>query len=188
VVLSIVDIYNEVLAGKRKRFPRGTWANTNNAIAVIQYLLEVKLKWSREQICNNLTHKTFEEHRLGGMLALCFKDSCYEAINLTYPDEYKAWELSGSPHGLWNLENGILATRWLIEEKLKWSHEDVCEYLTRKVFSDNNLYGMLTLCFGNSPYAALQATYPGMYEPRKLHSTPRGYGRSTIKNEVSQGA
>ena len=110
-----------------------------------------------------MTQKSFFENGLSGMLELVFNSSPYEAINGAYPGKYKPWQLTRVPNSYWTLEKGIEATKWLIEEKLKWTDEEVAEKLRRKTFLDNKLSGMLVQVFNNSPYEAINSAYPGKY-------------------------
>ncbi|MGG3970843.1 hypothetical protein ABEV22_10970 [Geobacillus stearothermophilus] len=46
----IIGVYKELLAGKRKALPAGTWEKDENVIILVRYVLEVQLGLSREQI------------------------------------------------------------------------------------------------------------------------------------------
>ena len=50
-----------------------------------------------------------------------------------------------------------------IEEKLKWTKEEVINNITVQIFYDNDLGGLLSKYCGNSPLKALQIAYPGEY-------------------------
>ncbi len=95
-----IEIYELVLSGKIKRFPKGFFScqgivNIENVcIPIIQYLIEKKLNWNNEDISTKLTRKTFREYKLGGMLTHIFNDSPYMAINVAYPGRFKSWEIS----------------------------------------------------------------------------------------------
>ena len=52
------------------------------------------------------------------------------------------------------------ATKWLLEEKLKWSKDDIKTKIIQKVFIEHGLSGMLAICFDNSYKKAIKATYP----------------------------
>ena len=93
------------------------------------------------------------------MLKKCYNGSPYQAINTAYPNKFKEWEFSIVPRNFWTKEKGIEATRWLIEEKLKLSDEELKEKLSSKLFKHNGLSGMLQACFNNSYKKALQEAY-----------------------------
>ena len=58
--------------------------------------------------------------------------------------------------------------KYLIEDKLNWNEEDIKENLTRNVFREYKLGGMLTHIFDDSPYLALNFAYPNKYNPWEL--------------------
>jgi len=122
-----------------------------------------------------LDKKTFAAWKLSGMLKCCFDGSPYKALEATYPGEYAPWELRCAPQSFWNINTGVQATKWLIEEKLRWSRTEICERFDRQTLRQNNLDGMLSHCFDSSPYKALNATYPGEYHPWELQNTPKDF-------------
>jgi len=95
--MDVVAIYEDILQGKRKRFPSGTWQDKQNAVIIVKYLLEEKLKWSREEICEKLGYSTFKEVKLHGMIHHAYNHSPYDALNAVYPGRYQPWELRCAP-------------------------------------------------------------------------------------------
>lgn len=169
--LDAVDIYKLVLNGSLKKFPIGFWRQPEtiaNAIKCTKYLLENKLKLTDEELKEQLSKKLFKENGLVGMLNYCFKGSPYEAIYSTYPNKFKPWEFKKGQRNYWNIENSINATKWLIEDKLKISDDELKEQLSAKLFKDNGLGGMLILCFNHSPYKAINSTYPNKFKKEEF--------------------
>ncbi|MBQ3420479.1 MAG: DUF4046 domain-containing protein [Romboutsia sp.] len=159
-----------------KIVPMGYWNNKENAIKATKWLVEEKLKLSDEEIKKQFSQKLFIENGLGGMLAICFNYSPYEAINKVYPNKFKEWEFNYVPMGYWeNKENGIKATKWLIEEKLKLSDDEVRKKISAKLFIENGLSGMLQYCFKNSAYKAINSVYPNKFKEWELENVPRCY-------------
>lgn len=151
-----------------KRFPMGTWiyfdvVDYNVAAIVTKAMIEDVLKWSEEDVVRKLNSKTFTDNKLGGMFDSVFNRSTYAAINNAYPEKYKPWQFAKVPLSYWTKETAAEATRWLIEEKLKWSEEELLKKLSKKTFKDNKLIGMLDQVFDGSPYAAINNAYPGKY-------------------------
>ena len=109
------------------------------------------------------------------MLQQCFNGSPYQAINETYPNKYKEWEFKQVPHNFWTKEKIIEATKWLVEEKLKLSDEGLKEKLSRKIFTDNGLGGMLYNCFNDSPYQAINLVYPNKFKEWEFNSVPKNF-------------
>ena len=166
--IDIIEMYKEILKGTRKKFVNGTWQRPDaitNSIKVTKYLIEERLKLTDEEIKEQLSVNLFKDNNLYGMLNSCFKDSPYQAINETYPNKFKEWEFKSVPTSFWTKEKGIEATKWLIEEKLKLTDEELKEQLSSNLFKDNKLSGMLNYCFNGSPYQAINETYPNKFKP-----------------------
>ena len=170
-VTGISKYYLEEVLAKGKQFPKGVW-NCNekydNAKEVTKTLIEKVLKWSDDEIKRKLSANIFRKYLLTGMLNVLFNGGAYLAIENAYPGKFKPWELPSVPKKFWNLETAKEATIWLIEEKLKWSDEDVKQKLSRKIFRENSLNGMLGYLFGNSPYLAIENAYSGKFKKSDL--------------------
>ncbi|MGU8835462.1 DUF4046 domain-containing protein [Clostridium perfringens] len=144
--------------------PRDYWNNKKNGIKATKWLVEKRLKLSDEELKEQLSVKMFFENNLRGMLKCCFNTSPYCAINAAYPGKFKQWEFKHVPKNYWNEDTGIEATKWLIENKLKLSKNNIKEHLSQKLFIDNNLLSMLQNCFNGSPYIAISKSYPNLYK------------------------
>ena len=178
--MNAVDVYTMVLKGDIiKKFPNGFWQQPKakeSAAKCTRYLIEEVLNYDSEMLKENNIINIFAENKLSGMIMKCFGNSPYEAINNAYPNKYKEWEFSFVPRGFWNdKENGIKATKWLIEEKLKLNDKELKERLSKKLFIENGLTGMLNICFNNSPYDAINAAYPNKYKEWEFKNVPRSY-------------
>jgi hypothetical protein len=122
-----------------------------------------------------VTTDDFKNNCLSGMMYRHFDNSPYKAISLLYPGRFREWEVTNIGKGFWNREKAIEATRWLFDEKLKWSEAEVIERITSQTFADNDFNGMLRTCFDGSPYKVVEALYPGKYEKRDMKFLPNGY-------------
>ena len=172
-----------------KRFPMGTWiyfdvVDYNAAAIVTKAMIEDVLKWSEEELLKKLSQKTFYDNRLRGMLKI-FDCSPYAAINNAYPDKYKPWQFAKVPLSYWTKETAAEATKWFIEEKLKWTEEDVVRRLNTKTFYDNRLRGMLKI-FDCSPYAAINNAYPDKYKPWQFAKVPLSYWTKETAAEATK--
>lgn len=76
--------------------PNGYWTK-EIAIRTIKNLIEKELKWSDEEIKENLSKSLFRKYNLSGMLNVVFGDSPYEALNTAYPNKFSPCELSNKP-------------------------------------------------------------------------------------------
>jgi hypothetical protein len=117
--------------------------------------LEIKF----EEIPKKVSYKIFKENGLGGMLQTLYNSSPYQAINALHPGKFKPWEFSVKNY--WAKETLLKAresTKWLIEEKLKFTPNDIRK-VKRKHFLDFNLGQMLRIFYQNSHILALTDVY-----------------------------
>ena len=177
-VTGISKYYLEEVLAKGKKFPKGVW-NCNekydNAKEVTKTLIEKVLKWSDDDIKNKLSRNTFRENSLNGMLNYLFNNSPYRAIENAYPGKFKPWEVTRVSKKFWNVETAKEATIWLIEEKLKWSDEDIKQKLSAKIFIQNSFTSILNDLFNGSPYLIIENAYPGKFKPWELPSIPKKF-------------
>ena len=187
--IDIVEMYKEKLKGTRKTFVKGVWQRPDaipNAIKVIKYLIEEELKLSDDELKEKLSLKLFSNSSLGGMLNTCFNNSPYQAINTAYPNKFKEWEFNVSPKNFWTREKSIEATKWLVEEKLKLSDEELREKLSVRLFTSNSLCGMLDTCFNGSPYQAINTAYPNKFKEWEFNLVPRNFWTKEKGVEVTR--
>lgn len=146
----------------------------------VRWLVEEKLKISPRESPEKITKITrydFKKYGLGGLIQ-CFNYSPYKAINYAYPKKFKPWEFTTTQ--VWNGGNGYglrmakHAVRWLVEEKLKIQEEEVPSKIKKSTFEGYRLGGMLSICFDNSPYDAVNHAYPNKFKPWEFKS-PNSY-------------
>lgn len=89
----------------------------------------------------------------------------FEAIKLIAQTDVREWQVIKMP--VWTEEKVTAAVRWMIEEKLGWTHDEVVEKISAKVFYAHGLGGMLCKYCNHSPIKALQVAYPGKYTSLK---------------------
>ncbi len=154
--------------------PRNYW-NKETGIIATNWLIEIKLKWSDEQIKSSLNYEVFKENGLTGMLAKLYHHSPYEALNTVRPGEFLQWELSSCPNEYWNEETIALAIRWLVLTKKKWTREEVCSNYSDEVLEQNCLGGIPEDIIGSGPYKLLNTAFPNEYMPWELSSCPQGF-------------
>lgn len=157
------------------KYWQGEEGKKNGAEAII-WLLEEEFMWSMDDIKEKVNHQVFIENNLLGMIKKAFNSSLFEAIDYTYPGKFKRWELGEHvKNDYWTKEEGILATKWLIETKLKWTEDDIKKSFNKQIFADNDLYGMIQRCFNSSPYEALNTAYPGEFYAWEIPSVPLSF-------------
>lgn len=150
-----------------KETPRNFW-NLERGIEATKWLLEDKLNFSEKDIKEKCSFELFSNNGLGGMLRVVFNGSNVDAIMNSYPNRFLPWEINRVPKNFWSKETALEATRWLIEERLKFTEKDIKEKLDSKVFMDNGLWGMLSQVYGGSPFKAVDALYPDRFEYRDI--------------------
>lgn len=161
---AICSIYPNKFKQWEFRIVSNNYWNKEHGIEATKWLIEEKLKLTDTELKEQLSQKIFYENGLRGMLQVCFNGSPFEAINTTYSGKFKPWEFNQVPRSYWTKEKGIEAVRWLIEEKLQLTSEQLKEKLSIKMFKENKLDGMLNTCFNGSTYEAINAAYPNKFK------------------------
>ena len=167
-----------------KRISKKFW-NVETAKEATIWLIEEKLKWSDDDIKQKLSAKIFIQNSFTSILNDLFNGSPYLIIENAYPGKFKPWELPSVPKKIWNMETAKEATIWLIEEKLKWSDEDVRRNLSQNTFKENSLGGMLTILFNGSPYLAIENAYPGKFKPWEVARVSKKFWNMETAREAT---
>lgn len=186
-----VEVYKMVLNKTIGKFPNGFFRRSeeevrNSSIKILKYLIEDVLKCKDDEVCNVISHKILLQEGLAGMILRVFNCSIYEAINAVYPNRFKPWQFASVYKKYWNKETAIEATKWLIEDKLKWDEEQICQNLSVNTFVENGLSGMLVSIFGGSTYEALNSVYPNKFKPWCLKYVPRNYWNKETAREATK--
>lgn len=160
-----------------KVLARGFWDNTDNVIWAMRWLIEEKLKWTREDICKKYSRNTLGANCLWSLTS---KYSLYDLINMTYPNEFKPWELNVVPRGYWSDKNNLKnATKWLVEEKLKCkTKQDVITNFNMNTLRQYNLASMIK---DNSLYDLIELAYPNKFKPDDFR-TGRRLAKTKLDN------
>lgn len=147
-----------------------------NGIVATKWLFEEKLKWSMDEIKEKASTKVFKEYRLGGMLANVYDDSLWKCLDTVYPEEFVPWEIGYHMNkNCWTQETAIIATKWLFEDKLKWTQEEIMKNIGADVFRKNGLGGLLHSCYKNSPFDAFISAYPNLMIEFDMPNKPKGF-------------
>lgn len=108
--LTIEEIYQQILDGERRMFPRGTWSediDRNLIKRVTKYLIEVVLVWDKNQIKEKWDLSIIKKYKLGGAIAIIYSESPFRMLNDAYPGLLKEWELKMAPLNYWTKETGL---------------------------------------------------------------------------------
>lgn len=149
----IVEIYKQLLSGARNRFPPETWqpykGGYDNFRRCFRFLVNEELKLEKKDF-KNIQRIFFTKYKLRGALQQLYNDNIYDAICYALPDiNLKPWELKQSPRDTWNTDTGKEAIRWLFNEELKWSKEDILTNVSsfNAILLKYNLSSVLKRCF-----------------------------------------
>lgn len=108
---------------QKSRVPVGFWTEEHTAKAT-RWLFTQKLKWSYEQISNNVSGSTFQRNNLGGMLQLVFHNNACAAVEHAFP-EYD-WTYLRERAG-YKITPGQSKTIQFLSQTRKYSHRDLAK-------------------------------------------------------------
>ena len=117
------------------RIPQSYWCKKQNRVEAIKWLIEEKLQWSLDDIKEKFNRNLLIEYELATLMN--YYSSSFNIVNEIYPNKIYPWELKRSsvPSNYWNTkENRIVAIRWLIRDRLKFSHDEVVNILSVEHF------------------------------------------------------
>ena len=170
--------------------PKNYW-NVDTGKAAIKWMIEEKLMWSDEDIKENYSMKIIVQFKLAKMLKDVFDSNLFEAINSAYPNKFKPYELLGIPKNYWNIEMGKDAIKWMIEEKLMWSNEDIKENYCFKIIKQFKFEKMLKDVFNGNLFEAIDSAYPNKFKEVDFYRVSKDYWTKekaieSIKNAIDK--
>ncbi|MED1048552.1 hypothetical protein P4T54_29935 [Bacillus mycoides] len=180
---TIEEIYQQILDGKRRMFPRGTWSediDRNLIKRVTRYLIEVILEWDKNQIKEKWDLSIIKKHKLGGAIAIIYNDSPFKMINDAYPGLLKEWELKMAPLNYWTKETGLEALRWTIEEKERLTMEQLKEVYNHKWLIKHKLHAPCHRLWENNAYLMINDLYPNQFKPFHFKCATTNYWTKEI--------
>jgi len=126
---------------------KGYWNSLENRIIAVKDLI-VKLNKDPKEI----TYKDFLRNNLSGLLDY-YDNSPYSVLKGAGLADFEPWEMVGGvPNGYFQDEaERIRAIKWLVAKIKKKPEEVTCIN-----FNENNLSGLLSNHYNNSPYLALK--------------------------------
>ncbi|MGQ7871497.1 DUF4046 domain-containing protein [Bacillus sp. 1A] len=171
---NIEQIYQEILDGKRRRFPPNTWSDdqdNNLAKRVIKYLIENVLKWDEKKIISDWKEKLIIKYKLGGLLSVKYNGSPYAMINDVYPDYFKEWVFKMTPKNYWTKETALEALKWTIEEKEKLTDNELLEVYSCHWLSNHKLNSPCRIFWKGIPYIMINELYPNRFKEWEFKKT-----------------
>ncbi|PFN47358.1 hypothetical protein [Bacillus thuringiensis] len=174
----IEQIYQEILDGKRSRFPCYTWSDDQNndlAKRVIKYLIEVVLKWDKRKILDNWKEEIIIKFKLGGVLNIKYHASPFAMINDVYPNYFKEWEFRKTPKNFWTKKKALEALKWTIEEKEHLTDNQLLDVYNIKWLSNQHLSSACQIFWGKSPFLMVNDLYPNRFKEWEFRKTPKNF-------------
>jgi len=173
----VIEIYQDVLAKRRKRFPNYFFVGNEGKKYmryITCYLLEKHLTIPIDEIPFQVGANTLWSHRLRPPATL-YGWNYYEVIDNAYPGQFKPWQFQQAPDNYWHGEEGnqraIEAVKYVIEEKLELSMKEIPFKVNFHFFKQHGLGGAFTL-LGYSPFQIVEAIYPGAFRPWQFAHVP----------------
>lgn len=149
---------------KKCRIPQNYWCDRNNRKDAIRWLIEENLNWNIDDVKEKFNRDMLLEYDLATLTA--YYTSSIDIVNEIYPNQIYVWELkrsSVSPK-FWEIkENRLAAVRWLIEEQLKYNHDEVVDKLTIEDFYNNKLTTLIENYYNESISRAVIEAYGDKY-------------------------
>jgi len=175
--ITIEEIYREVLANKRNKFPRHTWSEDvgrQNAKRLTRYLIEEILKWDIEDVKKHVSCEIFYQYRLRGMLKIVYNVSPFAAINDAYPGVLTEWDLQNLPKHFWTKNKAIERLEYCIQQTNLPQSEFIKIYDINWI-KQNGLDSVLSTYWNHSPYKMLNDLYPNTFKEYEMKQSPTGY-------------
>lgn len=174
--IRIEEIYQEILDGKRKNFPKFTWSDDidrQNARRVTKYLIEKVLMWDITEVKKSLSCEIFYKYRLRGMLLVVYRLSPFFAINDAYPGVLSEWDMPKLPNNFWTKERALER----LEHYIKQTELPLDQFLhiyDLQWIQKNGLHTVLIRYWDNSPFKMIKALYPEIKE-YDMKLVPKGH-------------
>ncbi|MEW9673120.1 hypothetical protein [Ammoniphilus sp. 3BR4] len=144
----------------------------------VRWLIIEKLHYTTSDL-RKVTTKAFERYHLDGVLDTVYEGSTWKAIQDAGLWAGQPWEIGQTPNGYWKGERGrthaLQAVKWLVEEKCKIPLHELPRHIRYDHFEKHGLPSMLKMVFKGSPFAAIDATYPGLFKPWQFGSVRNGF-------------
>ncbi|MDR5024114.1 DUF4046 domain-containing protein [Bacillus thuringiensis] len=176
--IKIEEIFQEILDGKRFRFPPNTWKGDNSielARRVTKYLIEEKLKWDEQDIKQNWSTPLIVKSRLRGLVKQVYQNSPFKMLDDAYPNHFKEWELNMTPLNFWTKEKALEVLQYVIEEKENLSRYELLDVYGQKWLSQQKLGSPLRVLWEGSPYAMINDLYPGVFKEWQFQMVPNKF-------------
>ena len=173
---TIIEIYEEILCGKRSRFPRGTWSNDPHCKIInvlTRHLVSNILKFKEKELKEKWNSKLIKEWKLSGACNAYFQDSPYRMLDAAFPNQFKPWELKYTPKNYWTKDQALEILYYWIEEKEELSRKELLDVFDYKWLKKRHLDSPFQMFWNSSTYQMLNEAYPNQFKPWELRRGAR---------------
>lgn len=167
----VSELYPKKYVSWRFPVPKGYWTE-ETTVKALREVVEIN-NLSRDELIKQYGTDFLKKIGLGSPVKNVYNYNIYALLEQAFPNQFEVWELRKVSHNFWTRENAKIATKWLME-RLDWSKEKIKYNLTKNVFKEYGLGGMLKSVYNNSVFAAISDAYPGEFERFEL-AVSKGY-------------
>ena len=170
----IINTYKLYL-NKGENIPLGYLTNHNISLYVDYLLTKIKKCKTNDDILKVYSKKLLIDYGLRHILDIY--NDLYDIIQIVYPNRFKKWEIQGSIINkieYWNSNRIIECFKWIIEEKLQYSTEDIKSKDCRLEIKSQLRKYIKSIRIPTISYL-LEKAYPGVYNLWEFGAVPRGY-------------
>lgn len=185
MTITIEEIYQEILDGKRRRFPNRTWHDDERGELIqklTRYLIEEVLEWNDEQIKENWGIQLIRKMKLAGGCNIHFNDSPYKMLNHAYPNRFKEYEFKNTPNNFWTKEKALKVLHDWIDNKEKLTREQLLDVYGVTWLKERYLDTPLQKYWNSSPYKMLDDAYPNQFNEQELKNAPCNFWEDATKS------
>lgn len=158
----VIDIFLKVYLGIEKFFPKNFLKinGKRRSAILVRFLVEEILELQPQNILAQKVETLFIKHKLQNVYRF-FNYSFNRVLGNAYPEIIHPWVNSRTSTEFWkNRENRINAVKWLVEDQMNYSPDELYKAkINRTDFSKNGL-SFLFNTYYNSVSSALLEAYP----------------------------
>ena len=183
----LIDMYEDILSGKRKSFLKGSLLDNNNIKIIVRYLLLEKLKLKEKDFIGISLSIIFKKYKLDYLIN---HFSVYKIIECIPEFNLKIWYLHNVPANYWNnIDNINSAIKWFLmklrdDNKIN-TDSDLPKILTHDLVNKYNLGSLLRFKFNNNIYEFLNYMYPNKWKMWNLKMCDLHYWQNEYNILVS---
>ena len=161
------------------------YLTNDNIILLIKYLLErVNNCRTKQDIIKIYSKNLLIDNGLKYLFDIY--DNTYDIIQIVYPNKFKQWEIKDSINNqekYWTEDKLIECVKWIIEDELKYTVEEINKYNAYRIKIDLKLHEYIISKYTPSISYILELAYPGKFNIWEFDKRiPKNYWKN--KNNI----